>query len=373
MIRRLSMARTSRHADTAGRALMTVLIFAVLAATVPGFASSGDMYSILNLCAPVGLLALGVGATMLAGEIDLSAGASATCLGILAVQVFNLGLVPAIAIAIGIGAVYGAVQGILIAWLRIPSVVFTLGSMIALGGVAELQAPKGTVSVNVAQLETAASLTNQLWIFSPLSITFLVATVGVGLLLGYTRIGREVYAVGGGRAEARVAGVAESRPIVMVFVLAGALAGLAGGMASLDSGSGGPGAYSSFLFQAITAALIGGVSVYGGRGRVLGIILGVLTLQFLLGALALLSAPFWAADLATGVLLLIFLIVELAQEQSPARRALERARIRWLARELKGPEAPVSTDLRPYYGRGLCRTVWGKTLAGACPTPAGAR
>jgi ribose/xylose/arabinose/galactoside ABC-type transport system permease subunit len=80
-----------------------------------------------------------------------------------------------------------------------------------------------------------------------------------------------------------------------------------------------------------TAALIGGVSVYGGRGRVAGILLGVLTLQFLLGALALLSAPFWAAYLATGVLLLAFLVLELAQEQSPARLALERARIRWSA------------------------------------------
>jgi ribose/xylose/arabinose/galactoside ABC-type transport system permease subunit len=351
MIRWLSLARRSRYADPAGRAVMTAVIFAVLTVVVPGFATSGDLYSLLNLCAPVGLLALGVGATMLAGEIDLSAGASATCLGILAVQAFGAGLGPAILIAVGAGAVYGAVQGVLIARTKIPSVVFTLGSMIALGGVAELQAPNGTVSVSTAQLETAASLSNRLWVLSPLSITFLLVAVGVGLLLGFTRIGREVYAVGGGRAESRVAGVAENRPIVMVFVLAGGLAGLAGGMASLDSGSGGPGAYSSLLFQAVTAALIGGVSVYGGRGRVLGIVLGVLTLQLLLGALALLSAPFWAADLATGVLLLVFLVVELAQEQSPARAALERARIRWSAQAGRDGAVPAITGWWPPAGR----------------------
>jgi ribose transport system permease protein len=329
MIRWMSLTRKSRYADTAGRGVMAAVIFAALAVAVPGFATSGDVYSILNLCAPVGLLAVGIGATMLAGEIDLSAGASATCLGILAVKVFSAGLVPAILIAVGVGTVYGCAQGILVARLKIPSVVFTLGTMIALGGVAELQAPSGTVSVNVAQLQTVLSLSNSLWIFSPLSITFLAAATAVGLLLGFTRIGREVYAVGGGRKESRVAGVAENRPIVLVFALSGGLAGLAGGMASLNAGSGGPQAYSSLLFQAVTAALIGGVSVYGGRGRVAGILLGVFTLQFLLGALALLSAPFWAADLATGVLLLIFLLAELVQEQSPVRLALERARIRW--------------------------------------------
>jgi ribose transport system permease protein len=346
MNRWLLLARRSRYSDVVGRLVMTAVIFVVLAVVAPGFATSGDMYSILNLCAPVGLIALGVGATMLAGEIDLSAGASATCLGILAVQVFSTGLLPAILIALGAGAVYGAAQGILIARLKIPSVVFTLGTMIALGGIAELQAPSGTVSVNVSQLESASSLSNQLWILSPLSIIFFLVAIGIGLLLGFTRIGREVYAVGGGRAESRVAGVAENRPIIMVFVLSGGLAGLAGGVASLNTGSGGPGAYSSLLFQAITAALIGGVSVYGGRGRVIGIVLGVLSLQFLLGALALRSAPFWASDLATGVLLLIFLVVELAQEQSPVRLALERARIRWSARTVADGASTVPNGPR---------------------------
>jgi ribose/xylose/arabinose/galactoside ABC-type transport system permease subunit len=149
----------------------------------------------------------------------------------------------------------------------------------------------------------------------------------VGLLLAYTRIGREVYAVGGARTESRAAGVAEVRPIVLVFALAGMLAALAGALASLRSGSAGPRAYDTLLFSSVTAVLIGGISLYGGRGRVLGIAVGVLTLQFLLAALALESAPFWAASLATGSLLLAFLLVELAAEQSPARRGLARLQL----------------------------------------------
>ena len=152
--------------------------------------------------------------------------------------------------------------------------------------------------------------------------TFLI----VGAFLGYTRAGRELYAVGAAREESRAAGVPQIRPVVTAFALSGGLAAAAGALASLRSGSAGPRAYDALLFSAVTAVLIGGVSLYGGRGRVVGIFAGVATLQFLLAALALKSAPFWAADLATGVVLLAFLIIELFNEDSVARTSLRRLR-----------------------------------------------
>jgi ribose/xylose/arabinose/galactoside ABC-type transport system permease subunit len=254
-----------------------------------------------------------------------------------------MGAVPAIVVVTLIGLAYGLLQGLVIARLRIASIVFTLGTLIALGGASFLLSGEQVVTLSVSRLGISTDISKQLWIFSPASITLLVVAVVVGVLLGYTRVGREMYAVGGARVEARAAGVAEMRPIVLAFALAGALAALAGVLASLRSGSAGPRAYDTLLFSSVTAVLVGGVSLYGGRGRVLGIVVGVLTLQFLLAALALKSAPFWAADLATGSVLLAFLLVELAEEQSPARRALARVLV---THSRRGPpaKAPSATD-----------------------------
>jgi ribose transport system permease protein len=310
--------------DVALRVALALAVYIVFSATVSGFATSSNMYATLEACVPIGLVALAVGATIIAGELDLSVGAVATCAGILVVRWISVGTVPAIVIVTLIGLCYGVLQGLVIAWLKIPSIVFTLGTLIALGGVSFLLSGEQVVTLSVAQLTISENISTQLWIFSPGSITLLVMVILGGLLLGYTRIGREVYAVGGARMESRAAGVAEMRPIVLVFALAGMLASLAGALASLRSGSAGPRAYDTLLFSAVAAVLIGGVSLYGGRGKVLGIFVGVLTLQFLLAALALESAPFWAADLATGSVLLAFLLIELAAEESPARQALAR-------------------------------------------------
>ena len=310
--------------DLVFRIVLAVAVYIGFAVTVPGFATSSNMYATLEACVPIGLVALGVGATIIAGELDLSVGAVATCAGILVVNWIDIGTVPAIIVVTVAGLCYGVLQGLVIALLKIPSIVFTLGTLIALGGASFLLSGEQVVTLSVAQLSISTDISTQFWIFSPGSITLIVMVVLVGLLLGYTRIGREVYAVGGARLESRAAGVAEIRPIVLVFALSGLLAALAGVLASLRSGSAGPRAYDTLLFSAVTAVLVGGVSLYGGRGKVLGIAVGVLTLQFLLAALALESAPFWASDLATGSVLLAFLVIELAEEQSPARQALAR-------------------------------------------------
>jgi ribose transport system permease protein len=313
----------------AGRAVLVLAIFCIFAATIGGFATSADLYSILQAAVPIGLAALGIGTTILAGELDLSVGAVATCVGIVSVKIFAVGMVPDIVLCTLIGVAYGLLQGTLIAILRISSIVFTLGTLIALGGLAYAMSGQGSVvTLTVPQLINAASIGNHVWIFSPASLVLIGALILLTIVLGYTRIGREVYAIGGARVESRAAGVPEMRPIVLAFAISGGLAALAGTLASLQAGSGSADAFDTLLFTAVTAALIGGVSLYGGRGSAIGIFLGVLTLQFLLAALALVSAPFWASDFATGALLLAFLVIELAGEHSPARAALVRARIR---------------------------------------------
>lgn len=318
------------------RAALPLAVFTFFALTVNGYATSGNVYSILESCALIGLVAAAVGTTMLAGELDLSVSSVAACAGIIAVKVSGLGLVPAVIIATVSGLVYGAIQGWWIHRLAISSLVLTLGTFIGIGGLAYLLADERTVILDLSQLGMAQSLRERFWIFSPFSATMLILLLLVGLLLRYTRIGREIYAIGGGRRESKAAGVPQARGMVLAFALSGGLASLAGAMASIRAASAAPGSYGDLLLAGVTAALIGGVSLYGGRGSMVSVLLGILTLQFLLSGMALQGVAFWAANLATGGVLLVAIVIDLAAEDSPAHRTLHRLRASRRSRAVTG-------------------------------------
>ena len=101
------------------------------------------------------------------------------------------------------------------------------------------------------------------------------------------------------------------RPLVLAFALSGAMAALTGALTSIKSGSAGPAAFETLLLPAATAALIGGVSLLGGRGSVFGIAIGALTLRFINSGLSLGGAPFYILTLATGIVLIVAVVLEL--------------------------------------------------------------
>ena len=137
----------------------------------------------------------------------------------------------------------------------------------------------------------------------------------MGTFLSYARYGREVYAIGGARNEARAAGVPVTRPIIIAFTVSATTAGLAGALAALKSGAATPDAFGSSLLDAVTVALVGGISLYGGRGSVYRVILGALTLRFLIAGLDARGAQYFIESLATGALLLGVIVVEFAFER----------------------------------------------------------
>ncbi|MFJ6095656.1 ABC transporter permease [Williamsia muralis] len=304
--------------------MLAALVFAYFAITVRGYATEGNLYAILEACALVGIVAAGLGATMLAGELDLSVASVAACAGIIAVKMSNYGVFVAVASATVVGVVFGLVQGALIARLSIPSLVFTLGTFIGLRGVAYILSNEKTVNIDLTNLAISTNLRERFFIFSPFSLIMIAVMISVGFVLRYMRVGREIYAIGGARKESRAAGVSQSKPLLLAFALSAGLGALAGSLSSLRGASATPAGYETLLVTAVTAALIGGVSLYGGRGGMAGIFIGVLTLQFLLSGLALLGAAFWAASLATGAVLLAFLAVDLANENSPIGQAVRR-------------------------------------------------
>ena len=274
------------------------------------FFTTNNVFTIFEGFAFLGLAALAVGVTIIAGELDLSVGSAAAVSGIIAVSLVDaIGLIPTVIVAILIGTAYGGLQGYLIYRLRIQSLVFTLGTLIGLRGLAFMISGENTVVMS--DLGIAQSVRRQIWIFSPFSLVTLGCFIAVALLLVNTRFGREIYAVGGGRQEAAAAGVPLVRPLVLAFALSGAMAALTGALTSIKSGSAGPAAFETLLLPAATAALIGGVSLLGGRGSVFGIAIGALTLRFINSGLSLGGAPFYILTLATGIVLIVAVVLEL--------------------------------------------------------------
>lgn len=285
-------------------------VFLIFTVSDDRFFSTNNVFTIFEGFAFLGLAALAVGVTIIAGELDLSVGSAAAVSGIISVSLVDeFGLIPTVIVAMLIGTAYGGLQGYLIYRLRIQSLVFTLGTLIGLRGLAFMISGENTVVMS--DLGIAQSVRRQLWIFSPFSLVTLGCFVAVALVLVNTRFGREIYAVGGGRQEAAAAGVPLVRPLVLAFALSGAMAALTGALTSIKSGSAGPAAFETLLLPAATAALIGGVSLLGGRGSVFGIAIGALTLRFINSGLSLGGAPFYILTLATGIVLIVAVVLEL--------------------------------------------------------------
>jgi ribose/xylose/arabinose/galactoside ABC-type transport system permease subunit len=256
--------------------------------------------------------------------------------GILAVTWAGLGLIPAVVLVTLLGGAFGAVQGYAIYRLKIASIVFTLGTLIALRGLAFAISREDTVVV--PDLSIAKTVKEQLWIFSPFSLTTIAVLILTAVFLRYSRWGREIYAIGGGRTEAIAAGVPLRRPLVLTFMLSGAMAGLAGALTSIKSGSASPSGFGDLLLPAATAALIGGVAITGGSGSVLGIAVGSLTLRFLISGLSLRAEPFYVLTFATGLLLLFVIALELIVDRPEARQRFREWRVR-RGREAQRAEA----------------------------------
>ena len=312
------MTGSSSHrvsADIVARIVLAGAVYAIFAATDPNYRTQGSAFAILEGFAFVALLGLGLSVTIIAGELDLSVGSLAAVAGIIAVYASGMGLLPAILIATCSATVFGVLQGTAIARLQISSLVFTLGTLIGLRGLAFVIAHDATVSVSFENLSFSDTLVRRFWIFSPFSLTTLGAFLIVGTFLSYARYGREVYAIGGARNEARAAGVPVTRPIIIAFTVSATTAGLAGALAALKSGAATPDAFGSSLLDAVTVALVGGISLYGGRGSVYRVILGALTLRFLIAGLDARGAQYFIESLATGALLLGVIVVEFAFER----------------------------------------------------------
>jgi ribose/xylose/arabinose/galactoside ABC-type transport system permease subunit len=244
--------------------------------------------------------------------------------GILAVKMAGLGLIPAILLAAIIAGLFGVVQGACIAYLKINSIVFTIGTLFALRGVANLLTDSKSVLLPLDKLDQSEELIERIWVFCPYVFITLAVVLVIGVGMAISKWGREIYSIGGARAESVAAGVPQVRPLVIAFGISGFTAGLGGALSAVVAGSGAAEAYSSVLLQAVTAVLIGGIGLYGGRGTIFNVVIGCLILESFLAGLIDQGATSEVQQLATGGLLLLVVAVEFITgvESSDDRRGL---------------------------------------------------
>jgi ribose transport system permease protein len=319
------MNRSEMAMDLGVRAVFMVVIYLVFALQLPNYHTAAGVAALLDGAVLIGTVSVGVGISMLAGEFDLSVGSLAAVTGVIVIQIVGIGVFPAMIVGVLFAAAVGALQGSIIGLLGINSLVFTIGSLIGLRGIALVISHENSVTIPIDQLDDTDFFTERvLGVLSPLSIGLVVVFVLAGLFLRYTRWGREIYAIGGGRSEAKAAGVPLLRPMVIAFTCSGALAGLGGSVLSLRLGSATPLGFDTLLLSAATTCLMGGIALEGGRGNVIGIAIGLFTLRFLITGVASLGAPYYVQNLAAGVLLIFVVVTQLLASRYRRRGARMR-------------------------------------------------
>ena len=277
--------RLRRSSSLAG--LLGVVVLAIVLSPVRGqrlvFLDLGNLTDILRQVAEKGILAAGMTAVIISGGIDLSVGSvlalSATLTG-LCLMHGGLGGPATVLVALMAGALTGAANGLVVARWRIQPFIVTLATMSAARGVARYISGGAAIPMGFGPggaPESFRALAAPIVPFVPMpALLFLLSMLGMHVLLGWTRAGRHIYAMGDSENAARLAGVRVQPLTVLVYVLSGALAALAGVIHCAQLEQGNPNDGVAYELDAIAAVVIGGTTLSGGVGTVGGTLVGTL-------------------------------------------------------------------------------------------------
>ncbi|HBR0096351.1 Autoinducer 2 (AI-2) ABC transport system [Klebsiella pneumoniae] len=305
-----------------------VALFVVLVALNPAYFSLQTLAMIFASSQILCLLALGAALVMLTRNIDVSVGSTVGLCAIAVGVALNngYGLATAIAFALAIGALAGAFNGLLVVGLRIPAIVATLGTLGLYRGVMLLWTGGKWIE---GLPDSLKSLSEPAFIgVSPLGWLVLALLLAGGWLLSRTAFGRDFYAVGDNLAAARQLGVAVNRTRMLAFTLNGMLAACAGIVFAAQIGFVPNQTGSGLEMKAIAACVLGGISLLGGTGTLLGAFLGAFFLTQIDTVLVLFRLPAWWNDFIAGLVLLGVLVLDGRLRQALARhqRALKYSR-----------------------------------------------
>jgi ribose transport system permease protein len=271
----------------------------------PLFLSASNAGNIGRQSSVLLMVSLAETAIILVGSIDLSIGALVTLSGILtALTVDYVGVVGAVAVGIAIGALVGLINGLVVTRLRVPSFLVTLGMLSILSGVANQISQGQSILFNNQMLLNI--MNGSPFLYVPNVIWFaILATVIFTIIAFRTKLGRYLYALGGGELVASNAGVPVTAYKVLAFVICGGVCGLAGVMLTGQVGAGTPTAGSGLLLNAIAAVVMGGTALSGGVGGPHRTFLGVLVIAILTNGMDVTQVNSFTQDIVKGIVIIL--------------------------------------------------------------------
>ncbi len=311
---------------------LLLIVVAVSSMTVRRFATPLTLTFLLLDMMTVLLIALPMTMVMITGDIDLSVGSVVGLASVLGGMLVQTGFSVPVAtlIAVGVGALGGLVNGLLVTRLDLPSLAVTIGSMALYRGIAVGLLGTTAITTFPKEWTTLAKANIGDSPIPVVTILFLVLLAGFAVLLHFTPFGRGVYMIGLSKQTATFSGVDVNRTRLILFVLSGAVSALAGIFYMLRFGSARGDNATGLELQVIAAVVLGGVSVFGGRGALHGVVAGVLLIGVLSSALRLAGVTSDVINIITGVLLIVSvvgngLMAWLQSRRRPTRAAVASA------------------------------------------------
>jgi simple sugar transport system permease protein len=302
--------------------IILVIVTAIFAAANPAFFSSYNVSGVLAYMPELGIMALGMTLLITAGEFDLSVGAVFALAPIIMLLLMGnlgvpLGIAAMIALLVSLGI--GVVNGLLVTKVKITSFLVTLAMLLIVRGVALFitngfpQKPP-PVETFVGHLFAGSMAVGTFTVYASL-LWFVVLAVALHLVLGHTRFGNWVTATGSNAAAAVARGVPTDRVKVVLFALTSLLAGFSGMISAFRVASAAPIAGTAYELEVIAMVVVGGTTLTGGRGTIIGTVIGVTLLRIIRNGIVLVGVPGLAYNIFIGLIILGMLIVHSALDR----------------------------------------------------------
>jgi len=280
------------------------------------FAKPANLAIIMRFIATFGMLAIGEVLVIITGGIDLSVGSLIALIGVIVATLMlkgvggvTFGMIPAILISLLIGALVGCWHGLFVTKLKIPPFIITLGTWLIAKGMAAfitrgypIVYPSGSPFLFLGQ--------GTLGGIPVMFIILVVVAIAILFILNYTSLGYRIYAVGGNIEAARLSGVNVDSVRIFCYAVSGFLAALTGVMLASRLGQGTPTVGSAYELWAIAGAVIGGTSLKGGEGTVLGAILGAAIVGVMQNGMVLLNVSSYLQDVVLGMVLVVAVVYD---------------------------------------------------------------
>ena len=296
------------------KSLIALLVLIAIVSTLsPNFFTINNLFNILQQTSVNAIMAVGMTLVILTSGIDLSVGSLLALTGAVAASIVGIEVnaLVAVAAALALGAAIGAVTGVIVAKGRVQAFIATLVMMLLLRGVTMVYTNGSPVNTGFTE---NADLFGWFGIGRPLGVPTPVWIMGIVFLaawymLHHTRLGRYIYALGGNEAATRLSGINVNKIKIIVYSLCGLLASLAGIIEVARLSSAQPTAGTGYELDAIAAVVLGGTSLAGGKGRIVGTLIGALILGFLNNGLNLLGVSSYYQMIVKAVVILLAVLV----------------------------------------------------------------